>query len=94
MWVRIITNLDDDGFFLSMSQLTAHISQKSIMGSPVPPYMYRALPSWRSERVSSSRHAILSQLKTDLGGDSQDPPLQSQGPMGRVSLDRQANDFE
>ena len=44
------------------------------------------------KEIASSRHAILSQLKKDLGGDSQDPPLQSQGPTGRVSLDRQ--DFE
>ena len=44
------------------------------------------------KKIASSRHAILSQLQKDLEGDSQDPPLQSQGPMGRVSLDRQ--DFE
>ena len=44
------------------------------------------------KEIAGSRHAVLSQLKKGLGGDSQDPPLQSQGPMGRVSLDRQ--DFE
>ena len=49
------------------------------------------LAAFRKE-TAGSRRAVLSQLKKDLGGDSQDPPLQSQGPVGRVSLGRQ--DFE
>ena len=36
-----------------------------------------------------SRYVILSQLRKALGGESHDLPLQSQGPTGRVSLDRQ-----
>ena len=41
------------------------------------------------KEIASSRHAVLSQRKKDSGGESQDPSLQSQGPMGSVSLDRQ-----
>ena len=41
------------------------------------------------QEIASTRYAILSQLKRQLGGGSQDLSLQSQGPMGRVSLDRQ-----
>ena len=41
------------------------------------------------KEIAGARYAVLSQLKRSLGGESQGSPLQSQSPMGRVSLDRQ-----
>ena len=66
-------------------------NESSKKSHSLPFFFFSQLAAFLKE-IAGSRHAVLSQLKKDLGGDSQDPPLQSQGPMGRFSLDRQ--DFE
>ena len=43
------------------------------------------------KEIATTKHTVPSQLKKDLGEEAQDSPLQSQGPMDRVSLGRQGS---
>ena len=53
-------------------------SQPSHEGDGIRTCIAFQLAAFLNKEIAGSWHAVLSQLKKDLGGDPQDPPLQSQ----------------